>query len=84
MTVIVWSKHQCSQCEHAKSLLVQYNIDYEERKIGDGWTREDLLESIPDARSVPQIVINNSVVGGFSQLRKYIEDTGFNGTGHTL
>lgn len=84
MTVIVWSKDQCPYCDQAKALLTQRDITFEERKIGDGYTREDLLESVPAARSVPQIVINGSTVGGYDQLRKYIEETGFNGTGHTI
>lgn len=84
MTVIVWSKYQCPNCDKTKAVLDNHNIVFEERKIGDGWTREDLLEAIPDARSVPQVVINGNTVGGFDQLRTYIEQTGFNGTGHTL
>jgi glutaredoxin len=84
MTVLVWSKYHCPQCEKAKALLGSKGIQFEERKIGDGWTREDLLESVPDARSVPQIFINGNLVGGYSELVTYIENTGFNGTGHTL
>jgi glutaredoxin len=84
MTVLVWSKYHCAQCEKAKALLGSNGIQFEERKIGDGWTREDLLESVPGARSVPQIFINGNLVGGYSELVTYIEETGFNGTGHTL
>ena len=84
MTVIVWSKYQCPNCDKAKSLLISKGVNFEERKIGDGWTKEDLLEAIPDARSVPQIVINGNIVGGFDQLRKHIEATEFNGIGNTL
>lgn len=84
MTVIVWSKDQCSYCEQAKALLAQRDISFEERRIGHGYTREDLLAAVPAAKSVPQVVINGSTVGGYDQLRKYIEQTGFNGTGHTL
>ena len=84
MTVIVWSKDQCPSCEKAKAVLTTRGINFEERMIGNGWTRESLLESIPEARSVPQIVINGSTVGGYEKLLKYSEETGFNGTGHTV
>jgi len=47
-------------------------------------TREELLEAIPNARTVPQIVINSHVVGGYEQLVEYVENTGFNGTGESL
>lgn len=84
MTVLIWSKYQCPYCDKAKALLTMKGIGFEERKIGDGWTREDLLESVPDARSVPQIFINEQLIGGYTDLVKYIEETGFNGTGETL
>lgn len=75
MKAIVWSKDNCTFCDQAKALLEQRNIAYEERKIGYGYTREDLLEAVPTARTVPQIFVNNNHVGGFPELRKYIEET---------
>ena len=75
MKAIVWSKDNCTFCDQAKALLEQRNIAYEERKIGYGYSREDLLEAVPTARTVPQIFVNNNHVGGFTELRKYIEET---------
>jgi glutaredoxin len=75
MTAIVWSKDNCTFCDQAKALLEQRNIAYVEKKIGYGYTREDLLEAVPTARTVPQIFVNNNHVGGFTELRKYIEET---------
>ena len=75
MKAIVWSKDNCTFCDQAKALLEQRNIAHEEKKIGYGYTREDLLEAVPTARTVPQIFVNNNHVGGFTELRKYIEET---------
>jgi glutaredoxin 3 len=69
-TAIVWSKSQCPYCEQAKQLLAKRGISYEERKIGDGWTRDDLLEAVPNARTVPQIFLNDELVGGFTELKE--------------
>jgi glutaredoxin 3 len=82
MKAIVWSKDQCPYCDQAKALLTQQGVPFEERKIGDGYTREELLEAVPTARTVPQIIINGKSIGGFTELRKYIDETGFNGTGY--
>lgn len=71
--VIVWSKYYCSFCEQAKALLTQKGIQFEERKIGDGYTREELLEAVPTARTVPQIIIDGNLVGGFTELKKLLE-----------
>ena len=75
MKAIVWSKDNCTFCVQAQALLEQRNIAYEEKKIGYGYTRENLLEAVPTARSVPQIFVNNNYIGGFTELRKYIEET---------
>ena len=39
---IVCSKMQCPYCDMAKALLKQKDIEFEERKIGGGWTIEQL------------------------------------------
>jgi len=75
MTTIVWSKYQCPYCDQAKALLNQKGIQFEERKIGDGWTKEDLLEAIPTARTVPQIVLNDELIGGFNELKKKLTES---------
>jgi glutaredoxin 3 len=54
----------------AKQLLTMRGIDYEERKIGGNWTKEQLLEAVPHAKSVPQIFINEEYVGGFKELKQ--------------
>ena len=70
MKAIVWSKQQCPYCEQAKQLLAQRGIAYEERKIGSDFTREQLLEAVPTARTVPQIFLNDELVGGFTELKE--------------
>jgi glutaredoxin len=69
MTAIIWSKDNCTYCVQAKKLLEQKGIQFEERKIGDGYTKEDLLESVPNARTVPQIFLDGELIGGFTELR---------------
>jgi glutaredoxin 3 len=44
---------------------------FEERMIGVNWTREQLLESIPQARTVPQIILNGEYIGGYDQLKTH-------------
>jgi glutaredoxin 3 len=73
MKVIIWSKYNCPQCEQAKTLLRQKNIIFEERKIGDGWYKEDLLAEVPNARSVPQIFFDQEYVGGLQELKQKLE-----------
>ena len=75
MKAIVWSKYDCPYCDQAKALLKSKGIQFEEKKIGDGYTKEELLEAVPTARSVPQIFLNGELVGGFTELRKKLTES---------
>ena len=70
---VIWSKYHCPYCDQAKALLTQRGIAFEEKKIGDGFTKEDLLEEIPTARTVPQIFIDEQLIGGFTELKQYLK-----------
>ncbi len=74
MKATVWSKDMCSYCEQAKQLLTTKGIEFEERKIGKEWTKEQLLEAVPTARSVPQIFLDDQYVGGFTELRQKLNN----------
>jgi glutaredoxin 3 len=73
MKAVVWSKYHCTFCDQALALLKSKDFEIEERKIGDGYSREELLEAVPTARSVPQIFIGEKYIGGFDDLKKYLE-----------
>jgi len=71
MKAIVWSKDNCPFCDQAKALLNQQGIAFEERRIGAGHTREQLLEAVPTARTVPQIFLDNEYIGGYTDLKQH-------------
>ena len=72
MKATVWSKDHCPFCDQAKNLLKLKGIEFEEKKIGHGYTREQLLEAVPDARTVPQIFLDGELIGGFTELKKHL------------
>jgi glutaredoxin len=76
MEALIWSKDFCNYCESAKTLLKQKGINYEERKIGSGYTKEQLLESVPTAKTLPQIFLDGKHIGGYTDLKKYFEQIG--------
>ena len=75
MKAIIWSKYYCPYCDQAKALLTSKGIVFEEKKIGDGYTKEELLEAVPTARSVPQIFLDGELVGGFTELRQKLTES---------
>lgn len=75
MQAIVWSKDPCPFCDRAKNLLKLKGIEFEERNITTGnWTKEQLVESVPGARTVPQIIINGQLIGGFNELQQHLQN----------
>jgi len=75
MKAIIWSRYHCPYCEQAKALLTQKGIPFEEKKIGDGYTKEELLEAVPTARTVPQIFLDGELVGGFNELKQKLTES---------
>jgi glutaredoxin 3 len=75
MKAVIWSKYHCPYCDQAKALLTSNGIQFEEKKIGDGYTKEELLEAVPTARTVPQIFLDGELVGGFTELRQKLTES---------
>ena len=73
MQAVVWSKDACPFCVQAKALLESRGIEFEERNVSKNWTREQLLEAVPNARTLPQIFLDDKLVGGFTELRKHLQ-----------
>jgi glutaredoxin len=72
MKAVVWSKDACPFCVQAKALLEARGIEYEERNVSQDWTREQLLEAVPNARTLPQIFLDGQHIGGFTDLRAHL------------
>jgi glutaredoxin 3 len=67
----VWSQTNCPACVEAKRLLDLHGIVVEERMLGiNGYTKKDLIEAVPQARSVPQIFVDGVYVGGLQELKR--------------
>jgi glutaredoxin len=73
MTAIVWSKNSCPFCDQAKALLKMKGIEFEERNVSKDWTKEQLLEAVPNARTVPQIFLDDKLIGGFTELKAHFQ-----------
>ena len=75
---IVYSKEVCPYCDMAKTLLKNKGIEFEEKVVGVNFTREELLEAVPNARSVPQIVLDGKLIGSYEDLKKHFASNNSN------
>ena len=67
--VKIYSTATCPICEKAKSLLTKWNIPYDELRVDqDRDALKEMLEISNNARTVPQIAIDQKWIGGFSEL----------------
>ena len=73
MKAIVWSKDACPFCVQAKALLESKGINFEERNVSQDWTKEQLLAAVPNARTLPQIFLDDNYIGGFTELRRHLQ-----------
>ena len=67
--VTVYSTASCPICVKAKNMLNKWDIDYSEIRIDtDAKALEVFHETTRGARTVPQILIDGKLIGGFSEL----------------
>tara|TARA_Y100000590_G_scaffold387676_1_gene461441 strand:- start:1004 stop:1243 length:240 start_codon:yes stop_codon:yes gene_type:complete len=70
MKVEIYSKTQCSFCDKAKMLLAKYQPKI--LMLGEDYTREDFFIKFPNAKTFPQIIIDDKNVGGYHELEKWL------------
>lgn len=67
--VTIYTKFGCGYCYRAKRLLDAKGVDYIEHDITMGGPRRaEMMERAPMARTVPQIFIGETHVGGSDDL----------------
>lgn len=73
-TAIIWSQPDCPYCKKAKQLLLSNGYIYIEKMVGEGqqYSTKELLQAVPNAKTVPQIFISGKYVGGYEDLLKVI------------
>jgi glutaredoxin 3 len=70
----IYTKPDCPYCVLAKEFMQGMEINYIESVVGQDVLWEDVVAVIPDAKTVPQIWINGSHVGGYDDLVKWAEN----------
>jgi glutaredoxin 3 len=76
----VYGKPDCTWCTAAKNLLDSKNIPYNYYSVGEHVGIDFIMESFPGVRTVPIVQINDKYIGGYDELKQYLEETS---GGHT-
>jgi len=73
--ITVCSASWCGPCKYAKDLLKEKNLPFKEIDIEkEGISREELFK-LTGGRTIPQIIIDDEKIGGFTELQK-LEQSG--------
>jgi len=67
--IIIYSTGTCPICDKAKQLFKKWNLDYQESRVDlDKNALKEMLSITNHARMVPQFVIDDKWIGGFTEL----------------
>ena len=70
MNVEIYSRTNCGYCDRAKIRLQRYSPKI--HMLDQDYTREDFFTKFPNAKTFPQIIINNEHIGGHYELEKWL------------
>ena len=72
--VEIYSKSNCSYCVMAMNFFESKNVDYEVYSTDDPNIFNEMMKRNPYARTLPQIFIDDELIGGYTDLiEKYTE-----------
>ena len=76
MKIEIYSKPACPFCDKALFLaqqVVQESVHtYNKYMLNEDFTREELFEKFPTARTFPQITIDGESIGGYTEFEAYL------------
>ena len=70
MEVVIYSRDNCGYCNRAKIKLQKYNPKIHMLNID--FTRDEFFIKFPNAKTFPQIIINNEHIGGYHELQEWL------------
>ena len=75
MQITIYSKNDCVYCTKAKHLVKSLGLEYEEKKLEEFESVDKMFEDIGKVvRAMPQIKIDDNLIGGYNQLVEYLAD----------
>ena len=73
MKVEIYSKSNCPFCDKARHWFDSHGYEYTEHKMDEEEQRLAFYQRVPNARSVPQIFIDDKLIGSYDDFMKVAE-----------
>ena len=75
--ITVYTKQNCVYCVKAKALIKGLGLTYTEKKLEEFSSVDEMIKDIgKKVRAIPQIKIDDELVGGYNQLIEYFNNKG--------
>ena len=72
--VEIYSKSNCSYCVMAMNFFDSKNMEYQVYSADDPKIFSEMIERNPQARTVPQIFIDDQLIGGYTDMIEKYSD----------
>ena len=76
MSIKVYTRPVCSYCNSAKKLLESLGLEYEAIQVEEIGIEEFHKQVGKPVRTVPQIMIDDVLIGGFNELKEHFINEG--------
>jgi len=74
MKVEIYSKSHCPFCDKAKKWFKDHGYEYTEHRLDNEEERLAFYQKVPNARSVPQIFIDDKLIGTYDQFMEVADN----------
>ena len=74
MIVEIYSKPSCPFCVQAKALAEREGAELTYKMLDEDFSREELFETFPGARTFPQIIVDGDKIGGYTEFKGIVDN----------
>jgi glutaredoxin len=71
VSVEVYTRSNCTFCAKAKAWLKEHGVAYTEHDVSTVAAFSEMKQRLPDAKTVPQILMDGHLIGGYDTLMQY-------------
>jgi glutaredoxin len=73
--ITIYGKPNCNWCVAAKELLNRLGMNYSYLTVGEDIGIDEVTSMFPGVRTVPIVAVNNVRIGGYEELKEYVENS---------
>lgn len=73
MKAVIYSKHNCQECDRIKNLLKSISIPFLDYKLNEDFTKKQFFLEFGENAEFPQIAIDYYHIGNLKETLQYLK-----------